>query len=432
MADSRLLQKIARAFLLQGLLIAAAAILGVYFAKIVIDEILIKNAILDEEQYYWEQYQKNPEFNLPDTKNLTVYQTPHNLPAEISRSLPQKPGFFEFGSGDDRTVLYISDRDSKRMYFLYYRGQVDALVLYYGIFPLIIVLAVLYMALWLTYRLSRRALSPVVQLARSINRIDFKNPDFSHIELVDQAANHDPDIQSLVDALNALGKRLENHITREHQFTRDASHELRSPITVINIAADMLLSEQELPPLALQSVNRIKRAVSDMEQLTDIFLLLAREDETALARGDVIINDVIAEEIELTNIIKRDKQVSINFDSKTRLKLFASDKVLSVLIGNLIRNAINYTEQGHVNIRIREQTVEIEDSGKGIPEQQLDSMFKPFKRGENSNAAGFGIGLTIVKRLSERFNWPIEVESEPGSGTRFVVYFPQSEILPAD
>jgi signal transduction histidine kinase len=430
MAESRgLLHKITRAFLLQGLLIAVAAVLGVFFSKIVIEEILIKNAILEEDAYFRQQYATNPGFGLPDTKNLTIYLDSASLPDYILEDFPKDKGFHEYGSGNQGTVLYISDRDDLLTYLLYYRGQVDALVLYYGIFPLFTVLLILYLSLWLTYRFSRRTVSPLVRLARNINQIDYNQPDFSHLADEHDALDIDSEIATLLDALNKMGNRLNSYIARERNFTRDASHELRSPITVINIAADMLLSEQELPPLAFKSVLRIKRAVNDMEQLTDIFLLLAREDDNALTRDQVILNDVVAEEIELANILKRDKQLSIHFEPYSRLEVYASDKVLSVLLGNLIRNAINYTEQGKVNVRIRGRQVEIEDSGEGISEQQIGTMFKPFTRGENTSAAGFGIGLTIVKRLSERFGWPIDVESNPGEGTRFVVSFPQAKIL---
>ncbi len=423
-----LLSKINRAFLFQALLITVAAVLGVFFAKIVIEQILIKNAILEEEEYFWQQYRTNPSFPLPDTKNLTGYFDPDLLPREISKELPQQPGFYEYGKGSERTVLYISQPGDARLYLLYFRGQVDALVLYYGIFPLFSVLLILYLSLWLTYRFNHRTVSPVIRLAHEINELDFTQTKAAYITLPTPAFEAHSEIQTLSNAINRLGERVNNFISRERNFTRDASHELRSPITVINIAADMLLSEQDLPIPAHQSVLRIKRAVSDMEQLTEIFLTLAREDDGALPREQVQLNDIIQEEVELASILKQEKDVQIRFQPENRIELEASDKVLSVLLGNLIRNATLYTDQGEVMIRIIGQDVVIEDSGAGMSEQQVDNMFQPFKRGDGINASGFGIGLTIVKRLSERFHWPIDVESHPGKGTRFQISFPESRI----
>ncbi len=428
-ASHGLASKINRAFLLQGLLITVAAVMGVFFAQLVIEQILIKNAILEEETHFWERYGADSSFPLPDTKNLTGYFDPEQLPDDIQSKLPQKTGFYEFGQGNEGIVLYLSDRLDKRLYLVYYRGQVDYLVLYYGIFPLFVVLLILYLSLWITYRFSRRTLSPVIRLARDIDQLNFRQSDSVHIDLPSPAFEADSEIQTLSNAIHDLGERLNRHISRERDFTRDASHELRSPITVISIAADLLESEQVLSPPAQKSVLRIKRAVADMEQLTDIFLLLAREDDEALPRDKVIINDIVREEIEQAEILKRGKNIALSFDPVNRLELEASDKVLSVLIGNLLRNAIHYTEQGTVVVRVDGHNVIIEDSGQGMSEQQVSAMYQPFKRGDNVNAAGYGIGLTIVKRLSDRFHWPIDVHSQPGQGTRFRVSFPESRIL---
>jgi signal transduction histidine kinase len=99
-----------------------------------------------------------------------------------------------------------------------------------------------------------------------------------------------------------------------------------------------------------------------------------------------------------------------------------------VLFGNLIRNAFLYTEEGSIVIDIRNHSVIIKDSGKGIPQQQVDEIFKPYYRGSNASTHGYGVGLTIVKRLSDRFNWPIRISSTPGKGTRVEVQFPESDI----
>lgn len=423
-----ILHKISRAFLLQGLLITIAALLGVFFAKIVIEQILIKNAILEEADYFWQHYQQDPNFSLPDSKNLTGYFDPGLLPEDIRNNLPDELGFYEYGAEDNGLVLHLSRQDQRTLYLLYYRGQVDALVVYYGMFPLFTVLLILYLSLWLTYRFSHRTVSPIIRLAKKINQLDLARPDFSSLNSEDLSFNTDNEIQVLADAISHLGERLTAFINRERNFTRDASHELRSPLTVINIAADMLLSEQELSKPAKNSVNRIKRAISDMQQLTEVFLLLARENDDALTKDLVCVNDVLSEEVEQARLISRNQLVEIEFIAHNRLTLSASDKVLSVLFGNLIRNAILYTEQGKVSIQIDGQHVVVEDSGQGMPQQQIEAMFKPFQRGDNQNASGYGIGLTIVKRLSDRFNWPIEVQSELGKGTRFQVLLPDSRV----
>jgi signal transduction histidine kinase len=402
--------------------------LSVFFAKIVLEEVLIKQAIKQEADYFRQNYSNDASFPLPDTLNLTGYLSIEDLPAVIHKRLPEHTGFHEYEDDTNRFVVYLSDIDDRRLYLVYNRGQVDSLAAYYGIFPLALVLIVLYLSLWFTYRFSRRTISPISQLARHINEIDFSSPNFSSADfsvLQDYKFLLAPndDIQVLYDAIMHLGERLESFITRERNFTRDASHELRSPLTVINIAADMLISEQELSVSALKTVDRIKRAVSDMEELTDAFLLLARESDQGLSQDKVCINDVIQEEIDRAQLLIQDKDLAISFTPENRLYAQASDKVVSVIVGNLLRNAILYTDEGSVDIKIISDKVIIIDSGKGIPEQQVNDLFKPYYRGSNNSTSGYGVGMTIVKRLTDRFNWPIRIDSTPGLGTSIEVRF---------
>ena len=91
-----LLGKFTRAFWLQVGLITIAAILGVFLAKLMIEERLVKSAILEEADYFWKYYLGDDEFNLPDTKNLTGYLDPNLLPSIIQDKLPTEPGFYEF------------------------------------------------------------------------------------------------------------------------------------------------------------------------------------------------------------------------------------------------------------------------------------------------------------------------------------------------
>ena len=105
----------------------------------------------------------------------------------------------------------------------------------------------------------------------------------------------------------------------------------------------------------------------------------------------------------------------------------AADKVVSVLLGNLIRNAILYTEHGNIDITVTHSSVIIKDSGIGIPEDQVEQVFSPFYRGNNTTAVGHGVGLTIVKRLSDRFGWPLRIESAPDKGTRIEILFKAAE-----
>jgi len=420
-----LLGKFTRAFWLQVGLITIAAILGVYLAKITIEETLVKKAILQEADYFWKYYLGDDEFNLPDTQNLTGYFDPELLPPIVQDKLPTAPGFYEFSDLSNRLVLHLSRQQQETLYLIYYRGQVDALVLYYGLFPLLVVLTILYLTLWLAYRYSRRTISPITHLANQINEIDLNEEDLS-LKHEDTGFQSDDEIQVLADAIFHLGERLNAFITRERNFTRNASHEFRTPLTVINIAADMMLIENNMSANSRKSLLKIKRAVYDMESLTEVFLMLAREDEGSMTRREVDVNQVVRGQIERAEFLKEDKDVEIKLNEKGQLRVYSSETVIAVLLGNLLRNAILYTRQGEVNIEISEDQLTIIDSGPGIPQSSIDRIFEPFHRASNENATGYGIGLTIVKRLCDRFHWAIEVSSETKRGTTFSLRFDQA------
>jgi signal transduction histidine kinase len=189
----------------------------------------------------------------------------------------------------------------------------------------------------------------------------------------------------------------------------------------------MLESEQQLSESGRQTLARIKRAATDMEELIEAFLLLARESDQALANELVDINDVVEDEIDRVQLISHSKHLNINYTPTQQLMVWASGRVLSVLFGNLLRNAVLYTDHGSVDVSITGNSVIIKDSGKGMPEQQVNEIFKPYYRGDHSNTVGHGVGLTIVKRLSDRFNWPITITSALNEGTCVEVRFPEAE-----
>jgi signal transduction histidine kinase len=97
------------------------------------------------------------------------------------------------------------------------------------------------------------------------------------------------------------------------------------------------------------------------------------------------------------------------------------------MVSNLIRNACLYTEAGRVRVVIGADFVSVEDSGIGMSEEELKQAFQPYFRGNRSPRGGHGVGLTLVRRLSDRFGWPIELHSQLGSGTIATIRFPHTQ-----
>jgi signal transduction histidine kinase len=416
-----------QAFILQACLISIAALTGVYAARYVLGDILIRQALEDEATHFWSQYERDNDFSPPFTYNLTGYLLPDH-----SNQLPESlmdlgAGFHEFDEEEsDLFVVYTSAAFDKQLLLVFDGQQVGKLTLLFGMLPLAGLLIIIYLSSWLTYRFSSRAVSPIIKLSKDVESLDPGSDDFStdlKIILSDYS-NSDHDVRTLTAALLKFSDRIESFVLRERNFTRDVSHELRSPITVIKIASELLLNDVNLSDANRRTVVRIKNNAADMEELIQALLLLARESDNVLSLDPVCVNDVVEEEMDRAQELLSGKSIDVNCDVQKKLTVKASDKVLSILIGNLIRNAYSYTDDGNVAINITGQQLTIKDSGIGMPSEDVEKMFKPFQRGQSRQRGGYGVGLTIVKMLSDRFHWPINIESEINKGTTITVHFP--------
>jgi signal transduction histidine kinase len=420
-------ERLGRTFLLQAVWIGAAAIVGVLLAWLLLEDVLIRSALRSEAAHYWTQRATDPAFALPNTRNMIGYL--RDAPAEIS-GLP--PGFHDWDSPAQRRLVLVDERDGERLYLAFDAGQVRGLATWFGLIPLGIVLLVLYVSTWLGFRASRRAVSPVVALAREVRMLD---PDAAAPQLFRPAESlgADEEVVELASAITRYTERLQQLVNRERQFTRDASHELRSPLTVMRAAAELLLSSTDLTERDRPQVERIKRASREMEELIAAFLLLARENETGLPLESVSVNAVLGDELEKARLLAAEKPIAVAFEERCVLLLDAPEKVLSVLLGNLLRNAFSYTDAGTVRVEVSPWKVTIEDSGVGMPPERIGDMYRPFVRGDAARRGGHGVGLTIVRRLSDRFGWPVEIQSSPGVGTRVDIGFPNAivEEIPA-
>ena len=420
--------KIWQAFIFQALLISITAILGVFAARYVLSDVLIKAALQEEADYFWVNYETDKQFPRPDTYNLTAYLSGLDDVPNVLASL--SPGFHEIQNQDsDLFVIYVSEKNNRRLWLAFDGKQVSELAIFFGLIPLAIVLIVIYLSSWLGYRFSRRAISPIVKLAREVERIEPRLLSGEELNTVFFSEDMDQEVAVLAKALEDFSERIKHFLDRERNFTRDASHELRSPITVIRIATDVILQDESLSESAHRFIERIQRSVADMEELIEVLLLLARESEDQLSFESVCINDLVEEEIERLELIYPNKPVTVMRKETCRLVIEASDKVLSVMIGNILRNAFSYTDEGQIEVNIEPSAISIRDSGVGMSEQEIQQVFKPFFQIGQKQRGGYGVGLTIVRMLSDRFHWKVDIESMAGVGTQVKVTFPAYRII---
>jgi signal transduction histidine kinase len=431
--EGSLRRRINRTFLLQAAAISIAAIISVLLAGAVIKHVLVTEALRMEAEYFWERHRGNPALPLPDTRNLQGYLVAPGHPAEVPEALRDlQPGFHEISRGANFTTVFVSQQDGSRLFLVFDGERVDELAAYFGLVPLVVVLVVLYLSVWLAFRAAQRAVSPVAWLAREVNRINPENPEERRLDLGLLPGDADEEITVLARALCALEDRLDAFVERERTFTRDASHELRTPLTVVRVATDLLLDQEDLSKTSRVTVERIRRSAGEMERLVEAFLLLARENEQGLPSDRLCLNDLVKAEVDRLELILGNKPVVLQLEARCRLIVEAPEPVVASIIGNLLRNAVSYTDTGSVKIRIDSSGLVIEDSGIGMDADAVNEAFQPYYRGDPKRRGGHGVGLTIVKRFADRFGWHVAIDSRTGVGTRVAVRFPDAQASEPD
>lgn len=385
----RISRKLERVFLLQILLISIAVLLSIATARFVLGGILIQRALQDESDYFWQRYRLDPDRSLPDTNNLKAYLSPRQTAAQIPPEIAGlADGFHQLPREHGFAVAQLTRQGEARLYLVFDGKRVEELA-----------------------------------LARQVDQIQRESPDRSLLALEQIPPGDDEEVRALSQALSRLSARILQFIERERTFTRDVRHELRSPITVIRMAADVLMQDGAFGESQRAHLARIKRAAIDMEEFTSAFLLLSREEAQGPQDEAVCVNAVAREEMERAASLLQGKSVKAVLHEDATLHLNVSHKVLSIVIGNLIRNAYAYTGKGEVRISIEQSALCIEDTGSGIAEDQMDKVFQAYYRGTEDGEA-HGVGLAIVSRLCSRFGWPLQLSSSLGRGTRARLEFP--------
>ncbi len=419
--------KLVRVFVLQILAISLATVLGVYGAALVVENVLVREALNGEADHFWSHYKKDREFPLPNTNNLRGFmarQSNFDGVPEWIRDMP--PGFHRVREApDSRPVVHISDHGADRLYLVFDEVQVSSLAFYFGIAPLTGVLLLIYVLTWIGYILSRRAVSTIVQLSEAVRNYDFRTGEFQKFAPDSFGDNADSEVVTLVNAFNQFVERMQSFIERERNFTRNASHELRTPLAVIKANLD-LLQKFDDPDRRQRVAERMARTVRDMESLVETLLLLARETESKLSWSSVVLNDLVAETFDQVVRAVPKEHVDVGMHGRGLLEIQAPERVLAIIFTNLIRNALTYTDKGRVDVIIDHRGVSVKDTGCGMSEADLERMFEPFYRGHDRSNEGYGLGLAIVRRLCDRFGWQLHAESEFGAGTEIRVEFPKA------
>jgi signal transduction histidine kinase len=411
------------AFCLFGAILGLVYATGVYISLDAIDDHLIDSRLQEEVEYFVGHYQRYKTYPQPTSPYITAYVGNHNMPLFVQNMIAGlSEGLHEANTDEEEYHIAIQALQGreKRLYLLYEVSALEftekrktgiRIVLIAG-FALIIGLG-----LWIGWLTSRKVIAPVVHLSDLINKSGPDNlpTDFSK-------AFYDDEVGVLANALEQAMKRVEMHVEREYRFSRYASHELRTPVTIIKGAVGLLKKKLagESDP-AYRPLKRIERAVTNMGNIIETLLWLSREDEPVDRDQVLDVASLVRETMEQNRHLLTDKPVDLELAVENTPRLSIPAPVFQIMLTNLIRNAIQYTSSGKICVNVMNDRISVSDTGIGMHSDDLESVTRSYLTADRYQ--GYGLGLSIVKRLCERLGWRLKIESKSGRGTKAQLIF---------
>jgi signal transduction histidine kinase len=277
---------------------------------------------------------------------------------------------------------------------------------FYSVASPAVVLVMIVIVSVLAWWMARRQWQQVRTLAGVISGWDEQQPDLAALHPDQLPQRTDADVAVLAGGLHDFAHRIAGYNQRERNFTRDASHELRSPLTVIKMSTDMLADEVGLSEFGQRSLNRIKRATRELEAVVEALLILARESDNGQSEHDFVVNEVLRHELDNARELLHGRLIELQFDEPACFALHGSPHVFAVLCGQLIRHASQYAEQHKIVVTVLPGVVTVSGAAGS----------------HETNQQGFE--LTIAQRISERFAWPMDLQTSADGLHIARIHFP--------
>ena len=417
----RLRSRIVFSFLIFGTLLSGLFAISTLFLKDRLEDELIGSTLKQELDDYLVQLRRDPTLVEPFHTRIQGFITRpgdpnHSVSAQI-RNL--EDGVHQVETTEGFFTAAVRKDDDLWAFLIYDITENQRLTnrLVWALIVAVVIFSMLSLALGLWS--SSRVMRPVSDLAERLSQLGEETPS-------PELAKWFPDdeVGQLAAALDAYAERVHHLVERDREFNADVSHELRTPLAVISGATELLLAQQDLPEKTRVRVLRIARAARQSTDITTALLHLVRAEQgTNQDSQSHSVSSIVEKLIHLHEPLLDNKPLELRIVEQDRVSVIAPESVIAVTVGNLISNAIRYTVAGEVVCTIGSGRVLVEDTGPGIPEEELKHVMDRHYRGEGVSGKGSGLGLAIVKRLCELYGWSIHFENRKRGGLRAELRF---------
>ena len=358
---------------------------------------------LSEDRVLTQQLQRAAQSYPSLALNLRGYDEVGSLPESLREWAQTNPaeGLYEFTNEELHVAVIAADNAQRRAFVVFDVAGVEAassedwwwLLLITGVVGTLGVLG-----FGLGILVMRRAIAPVAHLANVVAAIDLEHLSAEDHKRIESSRFGDDEVGMLAETIEKTLERISAFVARERYFTSSASHELRTPITVITGALE-LLEQSDLSAADVKVVDRVRRATLDMKTTIEMFLCLARETDDGLYDEQFQVMPLVSQAIDQQRYLLNGKFVDLDIDYHAKPTVCGHPHAFSIAVTNLVRNAFEHTlaGQGPITILIKEHELVVTNQVGS----DADGRYTPTE----ASAGGYGLGLGIVQRLCERNRW---------------------------
>jgi signal transduction histidine kinase len=414
-------QRVTAVVLAYSVIVAVVVVLHGYQINERAEALVWESLLENEFAHFLERRTSDADYHWNDTETLRLYGPPYGAPIPAAFSNLSE-GIHDEVSDSGRLFIVLARRIDGKKYVLALdisaleRGERSlALTLALWTAPTIALLALI------TYFIAGWLGRPLASMA---NEITAWSPDRKDQRV--EVDKHAPDEANIVAAaLNDYSERLEQFLERERAFINMASHELRTPISVISGTVDVLLDRGSPTPDIARSLERVRRTSQDMERLIALLLALAKEpSRLSKLNESVDLGTVVTTVIQDHQHLARLKELTLQTEIEDAPKIDAPPQILHAAIGNLVRNAIENSDRGTIIVAAGTPArITVTDPGHGMSDREMSDLYTRLARSDDTGGSGDGIGIELISRLCAHLGWRLSFESRSGKGTIAVLEF---------